>query len=88
MNQGFPRGVQNQVAARPTHDPQNQVLCDACGCENFRLRVNAFRTPSHILGAVDVTMDQIIVCEGCGERVDITKANLRRDVEKFESKPA
>lgn len=89
MSGPFPRPAPvNQQSPRVTHDPQNQVLCDNCGCEHIRPRLHVFRTPGQLIGTVDVTMDQITVCEDCGETVNIGTANLRRDVQKFESKPA
>lgn len=71
-----------------THDPQKQVLCPGCGCGDLRPRMHVFRLPGQIIGSVDLTMDQMIVCEGCGDAVNITTAPVRKDVQKFESKPA
>lgn len=80
----------NPTAAQPkvTHDPQQQVLCDNCGGEHLRPRIHVFRQHGQVIGTVDVTMDQLFVCEQCNEPVNIATAKLRREVQKFESKPA
>ena len=88
MNIPTPPARNGQPQPKLTHDPQKQVLCQGCGCPNLRPRIHAFRLPGQIIGSVDITMDQLIVCESCGELVNITTAPLRKDVAKFESKPA
>lgn len=77
-----------QPQPKITHDPKNQVLCPSCGGENFRPRLVFFRLPGQIIGSVDVTGAQQTICEACGEIVDVVRAPLRKDVQKFESKPA
>lgn len=90
MTTPFPprNGQQQQPQTKITHDPQKQVLCPSCGCSNFRPRIHVFRQPGQIIGSVDLTMDQLITCEQCAEVVNVTIAPLRKDTQKFESKPA
>lgn len=85
MNAPLPsRNGQQQT--KITHDPQRQVLCPACGGASFRPRIHVFRLPGQVIGTVDLTMDQLLVCEGCSDPVNIATAPLRKDVEKI--KPA
>lgn len=71
-----------------THDPQNQVLCPVCGGENLTTRLHVFRQPGMQIGTVDCTMNSMMICEMCREPVDISKAALRKEIQKFEDKPA